>query len=721
MIYDFYATCAKGLETLIREELIELGADQVKEHIGGVAFEGELKVAYQACLWSRFSNHILLSLGEFSAVELPQDLYDAITSIDWDQHFDTDNTFKIDVTGVHPTMNNTQFIAQKAKDAIVDQFRDRYQQRPDVNGDTPDITIKIHTNQHKVKVFLSLSGDSLHRRGYRLQQGSAPLKETLAAAILYRAGWAKQVADNPNAVFLDPMCGSGTLVIEAAMIAHNVAPGSLRLFFGFEAWKKHDADVWYQIKADAQTAQRPFSGVILGIDIDPKMVEMVQENSANAKVTDWVSIQKGDATKVSFEYPNGLIVTNPPYGERLMPSEKERLMQLFDQWGENLYQNYQGWELALFTSNVDSARALSFRSHRQNKFYNGAIEAVMYRYHISEATRFKHETVAQKLARKAENEVESDDQHLSFANRLKKNLKQLKPWLKQNQLEAYRVYDADLPDYALAIDIYADHAHIQEYQAGKTVDPVNAEKRLYQAIYHINAVLMIDYANIHIKVRQRQKGKQQYQKQDDQSEYFEISENGAKYWVNFEDYLDTGLFIDHRKMRKLVADASRGKMMLNLFAYTCTASVLAGLYGAKKTTSVDMSKTYLEWGKNNFVLNDLALRNHEFVQADCLQWLKLNRSTFDVIFLDPPTFSNSKRMTDTLDVQRDHVELIELAMKALNKGGVLYFSNNYRKFKMDEVVPYKYDCEQIDDQCLSRDFLRNKNIHHCFVIRHKSK
>jgi 23S rRNA (guanine2445-N2)-methyltransferase / 23S rRNA (guanine2069-N7)-methyltransferase len=360
---------------------------------------------------------------------------------------------------------------------------------------------------------------------------------------------------------------------------------------------------------------------------------------------------------------------------------------------------------------------MQLRTTKRNKFYNGAIESVLYQFDINEHAKFKHETQLEKNIRIAEASIQKSDEHIDFANKLQKNLKNLKPWLKQSGIKCYRLYDADIPTFAFAVDIYEDKVYLQEYKADATIDQNLAKQRFYQAFYQIHKTLGIAYENIHTRVRQRQKGKEQYQKEADKNNFYIVHEADAKFYVNFEDYLDTGIFLDHRKIRQLVAKAAANKSLLNLFSYTCTASVHATLKGAK-TTSVDMSKTYLDWGKRNFTLNNINLVNHEFIQSDCIAWLKSSTQKFDVIFLDPPTFSNSKRMNDVLDIQRDHELLINLAMSLLKKDGVLYFSNNYRRFKISEVITSKFNCENIDKKCLSRDFLSNKNIHNCWQIKY---
>ncbi len=273
-----------------------------------------------------------------------------------------------------------------------------------------------------------------------------------------------------------------------------------------------------------------------------------------------------------------------------------------------------------------------------------------------------------------------------FANRLRKNLKQLGKWAERENICCYRLYDADMPEYALAIDLYqgaARWAHVQEYAAPKSIDPDKASERLKEALSAIPGVLDIPAEQIFLKVRQRQKGSAQYERLAERGEFHEVQEDGLKLLVNFTDYLDTGLFLDHRLTRRMLRELAKDKRFLNLFGYTGTATVHAAV-GARATTTVDMSRTYLDWARRNLALNGFEGQQHELIQADVLVWLEEEAERrYDLIFLDPPTFSTSKRMQDTLDVQRDHVALIRAAARLLSPDGTLIFSTNFRRFRLD--------------------------------------
>jgi len=309
-----------------------------------------------------------------------------------------------------------------------------------------------------------------------------------------------------------------------------------------------------------------------------------------------------------------------------------------------------------------------------------------------------------------------------FANRLGKNIKNLKRWLIREHIQCYRLYDADMPEYALAIDVYEGDmrwVHVQEYQAPKSVDPEKARQRLNEALSVIQEILNITTKQLFLKTRLQQKGPAQYEKLASKKSFHKVVENGCQFLVNFEDYLDTGLFLDHRLTRSHLGELAKAKRFLNLFAYTGTATVYAARGGAAATTTVDMSKTYLEWAQKNMSLNGYSSDQHQFIQANCIQWVKENtkQDRYDLIFLDPPSFSSSKRMESTFDVQRDHASLIHNTAKLLTTNGLLIFSNNLRHFKMDANITEEFEVKNISKATIPKDFERNPRIHNCWEIR----
>ncbi|MDD2769373.1 MAG: bifunctional 23S rRNA (guanine(2069)-N(7))-methyltransferase RlmK/23S rRNA (guanine(2445)-N(2))-methyltransferase RlmL [Methylococcus sp.] len=725
----FFATAPKGLELLLARELEALGAGAVKETRAGVEFDGTMETAYRVCLWSRLANRILLPLERFEA-PTPEALYQGVQRIDWSRHFEPEATIAIDFSSRRSAITHTLFGAQKVKDAVADQFLERCGRRPSVQLEQPDIRINVHVDADQAVLSLDLSGDSLHRRGYRTEAGPAPLKENLAAAVLLRAGW-PEVAAHGGAL-LDPMCGSGTLLIEGAFIAADRAPGLMREYYGFLAWKGHDADLWRRLRDEAR--ERSEAGLarlspVFGYDLDRRAVHLALNNIDRAGLRGKIHVERKAAADARPKGAAGLVVVNPPYGERL--GDVESLGQVYREFGETLQQHFQGWKAALLTGNFELAFQIGIRAGRYYTLYNGALECRLFNFEIDPARYFTPrsgvpETEAQKKLRqilgKAERGAIPAEQAEMFANRLRKNLRNLGAWARKAGVSCYRLYDADLPEFAVAVDLYQGEKlwiHVQEYEAPPSIDPAKAEARLAGAVAMIPEVLQVPREQIFLKIRKRQKGEAQYVKQDQTSHFHVVEEGGWRFWVNFEDYLDTGLFLDHRITRGLIQQAARGRHFLNLFAYTGTATVFAAGGGAASTTTVDMSHTYLEWAGRNMALNGFPERDHLRIRADCLEWLdeaSTRGRRYGLIFLDPPTFSNSKRMAGSFDIQRDQGPLLKKAVSLLEPGGMLIFSTNYRKFKLDESALTGCAVEDISRLSMPKDFERNAKIHVCWRI-----
>lgn len=304
-----------------------------------------------------------------------------------------------------------------------------------------------------------------------------------------------------------------------------------------------------------------------------------------------------------------------------------------------------------------------------------------------------------------------------LANRLQKNLRTLGKWTRREDVMCYRLYDADMPEYAFAIDCYGERVHLQEYQAPASVAEEKVLLHRTQAVAAVKAVLGTRDDHLVLKTRQRQKGSAQYQAQESPGYDFVAREGAARYWINLERYLDTGVFLDHRPVRRFIHDQAQDKRFLNLFCYTATATVQAALGGARSSLSIDLSNTYLDWARRNFQLNELDQNRHRLIQKDCIQYLRHSKDRFDLIFLDPPTFSNSKRTDNVLDIQRDHVELIRNAMRLLAPDGLLIFSTNHRRFKLDHPALSRYPIEDWTAQSFDPDFARNTKIHQVWLIR----
>ncbi|SUT94406.1 23S rRNA m(2)G2445 methyltransferase [Actinobacillus lignieresii] len=703
----YFATAARGFEEMLKTELEQICQAECKVTQGGVHFTTTQRGAYQALLHSRLASRIFLPLVT-TKIFSDLDLYATIVGINWEDIFDPRDTFFVDFNGTNREIRNTQFGAVRVKDGVVDYFERKGFARPTVDKDHADIRIHVYLDRENMVVSLDLSGDALHMRGYREDTGKAPLRETLAAAIILRSGWQK------GTPLVDPMCGSGTLLIEAAQMQAGIAPQLHRKHWGFNVWKGHQQAVWKEVLEQAYLQQNEeIQPLFFGFDLDHRVLAKAKQNAKNAGVAHLIQWQQGDVAALKNPCPDqvGTVICNPPYGERL--GTTPALIALYSVFGQRLKHQFSGWNASIFSGEPELLNCLRLRSHRQFKAKNGPLDCLQKNYQISE--RAVAEQQADELKFEQNAQVAPD-----FANRLTKNIKKIEKWAKQQGINAYRLYDADLPEYNLAVDRYDDHIVVQEYAAPKNIDEQKARQRLLDAVSATLYVTGVETNKLVLKVRQKQKGTNQYEKLANKGDYFYVTEYGAKLWVNLTDYLDTGLFLDHRLTRKMVGQMAKGKTFLNLFAYTGSATIHAALNGAKSTTTVDMSNTYLNWAEQNLELNNLPLRNNRLFQADCLQWLAECRERFELIFVDPPTFSNSKRMEDSWDVQRDHIKLMTQLKRILTADGIIVFSNNKRGFKMDfeGLAELGLQAENISHKTLPLDFERNPQIHNCWIIRH---
>lgn len=760
----YFATAARHLETLLAEELAGLGVAPVAETRAGARFGMTLGDVYRVCLWSRVASRVLMPLAHFPAAS-PQALYAGVLALPWEEHLAPTGTFAVHLDTARSAITHGHYGALTVKDAIADRFREHFGIRPDVRLERPGLQVVVHLFRDEATVSIDLSGESLHRRGYREQGSAAPLKENLAAGILMRAGWPDLARE--GAALVDPMCGSGTLPIEAALMAADIAPGLGRTYWGFSGWLGHDPAAWEALVAEALTRrelglarlgstapgdaiapggatsvlreveshlaardggraggagadpgeeQRPRGreGRIRGYDQDPAMVRIALNNLERAGLAGRVHFERRDIDSAApgRGTDRGLVVMNPPYGERL--GADSDLPALYARIGAMLRERFPGWRAAVFTGNPDLGKHMGLRARRTHSLFNGPIECRLLHFEVTQDWFVANRPRPLPAAERSPGAV-------MLANRLAKNLKHLAKWRRREDVTCYRLYDADLPEYALAVDVYEGErrfVHAQEYQAPATVDPRQARLRLREALGVVQEALAVPDDQMFFKVRRQQKGKAQYERLADSGHFHEVREGDCRLLVNFEDYLDTGLFLDHRPTRRMIGELARGRRFLNLFAYTGAASVHAARGGALSTTSVDLSRTYLDWAARNLALNGFAPPWAELIQADCLQWVRDNagRRRFGLVFLDPPTFSTSKRMDGTFDVQRDHVDLIRATLELLEPDGILIFSNNLRRFRMAAGDLPGVRVTDLSRATLPLDFERNPRIHNCWRI-----
>jgi 23S rRNA (guanine2445-N2)-methyltransferase / 23S rRNA (guanine2069-N7)-methyltransferase len=741
---------------LLALEVQGAGGSAIEEQEQGVSFTGTRSSMYRLCLWSRLASRVLLPLGS-GAARSSDELHATIHALPWEDLLADGTSIGVAFSGSNDAIRNTRFGAQRCKDAILDRFRDAGRAPPRVQPQAPDLSISVRLRRDQVDVALDMAGESLHRRGYRRGTGAAPLKENLAAAMLMRAGWPALAGE--GAALIDPLCGSATLLIEGAFMAMDRAPALERESFGFQGWANHEPAQWEMIRSEARArAERGADGAvpeIRGYDGDPRVVRRAQENIAAAGLSRFVRVSVKELREVRKPthrvLPRGLLITNPPYGQRL--GDGEALPHLFRRLGELMHAEFDGWEAALLAPERDLARSTGLRSHRQYTLYNGRLPVLLCLFTLIDnqlqdanggagrAAWSEAPGIGAGVQRSAEASPPSGQQKAvqassteeaamkvptgqeagadMFANRLRKNLRRLARWSKRSDVRCYRLYDADLPEYAVAIDVYGDWLHVAEYRAPAQVPAELAAARLDTVRAVLPQVLGLPPERIVFKRRERQRGTQQYQRRGNRREMLAVEEGAARVLVNLHDYLDTGLFLDHRPLRLRIAGEASGKRFLNLFCYTGVATVHAALGGARYSLSVDLSNTYLGWMRKNLALNGISEQRHRLLRADVVSWLGESEDVFDLILLDPPSFSNSSGSASDFDVQRDHAELIAAAMSRLSSEGALYFSNNRRRFRLDAGLGERFEVEDITRSTLDADFSRSPPIHRCWKLRHR--
>ena len=822
--FDLIAACAFGLEAVVRRELDGLGIQATIGESGRIHFQGDASTVCQTNLWLRTADRVLIRVAEFPAADF-EALFETTKQICWSELLPPDAAFPVTGRSIKSTLTSVPACQRAVKRAIVDALR-RDHQTEELPETGPEYKIDIAILKDVATLTLDTTGRSLHRRGYRTHISQAPLKETLAAAMVLLSFW------RSGRPLIDPFCGSGTIPIEAARIGRNMAPGRHREF-ACEAWADFPADMWQAAReaADAVVLE-PLEEKLLGSDIDHRALKAARENAERAGVASDIHFQAMPMQSVTSKRRFGCLVTNPPYGQRM---GHDYDLELLYQTIPNVLRKLPTWSHYFLTAFPGFERTLGRTADRRRKLYNGRIECTYFQYHgpkpvtgkgvgpnnpnedlsadttnspqprdtlsvaappdattaTPDATTATPDTTAappdaaeqgpwpetetdaaeqspwpetdateqspwpkpdaaeQGPWPKPDAKPETDDnasltrkastskpyihaagdaafgqlgdkayaQAELFAVRLKKRAKHLRRWPSKRGITCLRLYERDVPEIPLIVDRYEDHLHITEYERPHERDPAEHANWLDLMVETAASALEISASHVHFKSRLRQKGKTQHQKIAETNERIEVQEGGLKFLINLQDYVDTGLFLDHRVTRQMVRDIAAGKNFLNLFAYTGSFSVYAAAGGAKETTTVDLSRAYLDWAWENMRLNGFKGNQHRFVASDVSQFIREQPQieTYDLVVLDPPTFSNSKRTETDWNIQKDAIPLLAGLLPLVRTGGVIYFSTNFRRFKFDETALPLSEIHEISSQTVPEDY-RNRRIHRCWRL-----
>ena len=681
---------------LVTKELTSMGLTVINQQLGWVTTEGSLRDAYKVMLWSRVGDRVVWIIKRGDAGQLDK-FRGLVREIHWQSYLYISSKIRIDVSGKVNWLKNSRFAGQILMDAIRDQAELANQPRPEYESHNPDIRIALRFSRGRVDVGLYLNKTPLNQRGYRKYGGRAPLKETLAQVMIQRL----QIADSKKFIIVDPFCGVGTLLIEAIMCINQIAPQRSRPVEQLCSWRGLEIVSWDKLVGEARKYEKDTGVQCIGFDIDQGTVDCCQRNIELAGLQDSIRVEvaplnsfgvdrfKGDET--------GWILTNPPYGTRL--ESKSELEMSYRALGK-IARKLRGWSFGVITSEIDLAQAIPLRPQKRWKFQAGKMKLIISKYLIQpndESNDFRTKPLS------------APDEIIPLLNRIGKNLTIRKKLINQLALDCYRIYDADIPEFNVIIDRYNDYLHIQEYRPPKTINQQKVTYRRQMIGQWVPKFLGIPIKQTIYKERFRQVGNLQYQKRSSPL-VVDVVESGMVFEVNLTTYTDVGLFMDHRPLRRRLLKESKGKRVLNLFCYTGTLSVACALGMAKQVDSVDISKSYLAWAERNFVKNKLNPKHYRFFRKNILEWIKKDATQlFDIILLDPPTFSNTKSCPDTLDIQRDHSILIDQCMRHLDPNGTLYFSSNQRGFKMDSEVGNRYRVTDITWESLDLDFKRSKS------------
>ncbi len=716
--YSLIAATAFGLEAVVKRELAQLGYEARVTSPGWIEFTGDALAIVRANLWLRTADRILIKVASFPAADFDA-LFDQTKALPWDQFIPSDASFPVVGRSRKSQLSSVPACQRAVKRAVVDSLLASHgvTTLPET-GSLFKIEIALLNDQ--ATLTLDTTGPSLHKRGYRTLGSLAPLKETLAAALVQLSFW------NPERPLVDPFCGSGTIPIEAVMLGRNMAPG-LQRTFPCQQWPWLPTSCWTEACTEADDLiAPPLAERVVGSDVDGRVLRAARANAEAAGVADEIHFQPRDFQQLRSPRKYGCLITNPPYGQRL--GETMELAPLYESFPEVL-SRLPTWSHFILTSYPDLEQLIGKQADRRRKLYNGRIECCYYQFHGPRKTSRSadHDLATAEVKPSSPPPTsaaafgsiteKAKEQAELFERRLKKRARHLRRWPSKLGIHCFRLYERDIPEIPLIVDRYGDHLHITEYERPHDRDVAQHDQWLESMSRTAAAALDIDYSHVFLKRRQRQTGTRQHEHLESRNYRIHVAETDLKFIVNLSDYVDTGLFLDHRIARSMIRQQVEGKRFLNLFGYTGAFTVYAAAGGASETTTVDSSKTYLNWAQENLTLNQLMDSHHHFIRADAREFLnQLDAETqFDLAVVDPPTFSNRKESDSDWSVQRDHVGLLNDVLEHITPGGVVLFSTNFRRFKMDEAELKASQVHEISKQTVPEDF-RNRRIHRCWRI-----
>lgn len=721
---ELVARCAGGFETVLARELRGLGIRRVRPLRGTVSFFGTQRDAYRACLWSRVATRVQLVLARVPAADADE-LYASVVAFPWEKHVRDGATVAVQAHGTNANLRNTQFTALKVKDALCDRLRDVRGARPDVDARHPDFSVDVALHKARATVSLNLSGESLHRRGYRQEgvQTEAPLKEALAAGILLAAGWV-ELAEQ-GGVLVDPMCGSGTFAVEGAMIAAGIAPGLLRQTWGFEGWVRHDRQLWQELVDEArglQDSSYTQASIVAG-DLDEGAVAVARDNVQRAGVSELVRLYVDDAANLSHHLRGlrdqlGLMVANPPYGMRLL--SQADLPQVHEALAAAVDALPKGWRVALIAPDLALDTALGRLPDEVLACHNGPIEAWVRTYDLALGKPSTYELVSLGGTQRSVRIAEAGS--AQFAGRLRKVAKERARWARREDISCYRVYDADLPDYPVSVDLYRGVGKdegkafvvVEERPRARSVDVQKAGRHFADAVALASAILDVPMENM---VRKPWATDALYDRtREAMGERMAcVAEGGYAYEADLMGTVGKSLPLELRLVRQLVADQSHGARFANLFAAGDAATVFAAGGGATSTVTVDSSKERLDWTLQALRDNGLAGGQHKTACMDVREWLareaKAHRS-YDLVLCSPPAYLAARGGVKAWSVETDLPSLLGNLARVLAPSGAAILVTPEQASLPDGP----FAVEDLTSRMVPYDFERSREHPHVYLL-----
>ena len=707
---ELVATAAFGLEAVVVRELGDLGYTAQVMRPGRIRFEADASAICRSNLWLRSADRVLLQLAKFEALDFDA-LFDTVREIPWESWIAPTAAIPVRGKAVKSQLSSVPACQRTVKKAIVERLTSDqgWANLPETGHPVP---VEVNIFNDEATISIDTSGQGLHRRGYRTLVGPAQIRETLAAGLVQLSFW------NPDRPLIDPFCGTGTLAIEAALLGRRIAPGTLRQFAA-EHWPAMTASQWETARQEARDLALPsIPERIIATDTDSESLQLARYHAEQASVAGDIHFQQQNFLNLSSQRQYGCLICNPPYGERL--GDDKEITALYQSIPKVL-RKLKTWSHFMLSARDDLENLVGQQADRRRKLYNGRIACTYYQFFGPRPPRPANENRVKPPACSEQAfgglHPEAERQATEFANRLRKRARHLRRWPSRQGITCFRLYERDIPEIPLVVDLYEEALHIAEFERPHERTAAEHADWLDQMVQTAAHTLQIPREFVFVKHRAPQRGHSQYNRLGDEQTTRVVQEGGLKFQVNLSDYLDTGLFLDHRITRSLVRKEAQGTNFLNLFAYTGTFSVYAAAGGATQTTSVDLSPTYLSWASENLRLNDFKGKEHRQIQSDVMRYLGTLSPDrlFDLVVVDPPTYSNSKKLNADWDIQRDYVTLLKRVLLHTAEGGVIFFSTNSRRFKLDEDNFHGVVIRNITRQTIPEDF-RNRRIHQCWRI-----